>query len=202
MVSVSFVSAITILSSSGTGDIVIPIVSNSANVSNFNISSELRTSSWAGLFGRFESNIILQDASSNSLYFWKVFNFTDSVIYATNGSVSSFESSNIVASSPSVATFPVKGSGSDSFENTFNESGTFSSSSLSIPNTNFTRTLVNDADSSLNTYALYAQNDDVQVYASKSRGSTIGFNGTSIDFQMIVPALESGSSYNIYFELR
>ena len=175
-------------------------LSNGGNTSN-NHSLKYSTRHWAAFYGNVSGNIVLGDGSNDVVYSWIVDNFTDSVIYASTGTISDWSNTNIEAGTSSHQENFLLTNANDNFTNTFNESETFNSSSLNEANTLFSRTMQNAVEGSFKTYSLHAITEDVPLWAVKVREDDSSFiPGQTIDYQMIVPVTGT-ETYKFYLEL-
>lgn len=172
-------------------------------VQEVNVSGYTVTGKWAGFFGQVSGDVRLGDSSGNIFYKWTVNNPTGSVVYAvTNGTVSDWTGTNIVPLYGNDAILPsFLTTGADSFNNTFTQQETFTSSSLNINNVNYTTTWESGSQgSNFKTYALKASSEGLMVWAAKAVSDTTGYDGTtSVDYQVLVGLTNETSSVPVYF---
>ncbi len=168
------------------------------NITYVNVSSNVITGRWAGFYGNVSGNLLLADASANNFYQWTVGSMDGAVVYAANTTISDWTLSALDnAHAPSW----VNGSVTDSFTNTFSATEEFNSSSLTVASTPYVTTYNSTGVAgNLKTYALYATNDDANVWAGKVVDDANAFNGDSVDYQILLPA-QTGTTYNFYLEL-
>jgi hypothetical protein len=171
----------------------------SGNVTMINLSGIAITTIWGGFYGKVGGSVLLSDASAHKFFEWTVSNFTNSVVYAANDTVNSWDLRAINSS----AVPAVVAQGNDNFNHTFTDTGTFQSESIGpIANTPFTRTYQNGAVGSLRTYALVTNDNTVNIWAGVAIQNTSSFKpGENVDYQIICPALTTGTSYRFYMEL-
>jgi len=172
---------------------------DSGNVTMINLSGMAITTIWGGFYGKVGGNVLLSDASAHKFFEWTVSNFTNSVVYAANDTVNSWD---LRAINSSVAPAFVA-QGNDNFNRTFTNTGTFQSESIGpIANTPFTRTYQNGAVGSLRTYALVTNDNTVNIWAGVVIQDTGSFKtGENVDYQIICPAMATGTPYRFYMEL-
>ncbi|MFT4307898.1 MAG: hypothetical protein ACMXYM_00820 [Candidatus Woesearchaeota archaeon] len=78
------------------------------------------------------------------------------------------------------------------------DTDTFTSATLSIADAPFVTTFSNDT-TVWNTFALTA--DGRNVYAAVAVGDGVGFDGSTIDYQLLAPADSGIETYSFYLEL-
>lgn len=169
------------------------------NITMINISGISITAIWGGFYGKIGGNVKLGDSTGHRMFEWTVENFTNSIVYAANDTINDW---NLKATDYTLVPAFVA-SGNDGFNNTFNETDTFHSESIGpIADTPFTRTYQNGAVGSLRTYALITQDNSVNIWAGIAIQNTSSFKpGENVDYQIICPALASGTTYRFYMEL-
>ena len=169
------------------------------NVSATNVSGIAITSRWAGFYGLLGGNILLADASNYKFFLWTVSNYTDSVVYAANDTISDW------SLKPLNNTYVPEMvlNGFDSFDLTFTQTGVFSSNSIGpISDTPYTLTYQEGIVGILKTYALLTSDNAVNVWAGVAVQNATSFKpGQNVDYQIIVPASTTGTQYNFYLEL-
>jgi len=176
----------------GTGTSAENITINAGEVQAANLYGKTITAKWAGFYGNISGGVSLEDASGNVFYNWSLSDVTGSVVYATNDTVSSWTLSN--ASEADMPAY-VQGTSTDSFNNTFTASEQFVSPTQTVDNVLYATTY---GTGTFKTYALKSSGEI--VFAGKSPGSQAGFNGGSVDYQILVPA-QSDTNYYFYLEL-
>ena len=170
------------------------------NVTEVNVSGYSSTTRWGGFYGEISGGIRLADSSSNVFYEWTVSNVTNAVVYAANGTISSWAS--IAAATASDMPSYLQQAASDNFTNTFTASEAFTSPSLNVAGTSYALTWQNGAQGSLKTYAL--KDGSTLIWAGKAIADTTSFKGGSdtVDYQILAPASNSGNTlYYFYLEL-
>jgi hypothetical protein len=175
------------------------------NITRVNLTAYQITGKWAGFWGNVSGDIRLADSSGNIFYKWTISDATGGVVYACNGTVSDWSSTNI---QPIYSTDPLLPSflkeGTDSFNLTFTSQETFTSPSLSIPNTNYTTTYQNNAPGSdFKTYALKTASGDVLIWAGKVKENMGSFKGSTVtaDYQILAGVTSTTGTTTFYFYL-
>lgn len=169
------------------------------NVTGVNISGTQITTKWAGFYGNISGGIILADGSSNTFYEWTVTDLTGAIVYAANTSVSDW-STLANASATDMPSF-LTTAATDNYTETLSTggSGTFDGDALT---TYYTTTWNDTAQGSLETHSLLADGGNTLIWAGVAEDGTTGFNGGSLDYQIIVPADgTTTTTYNFYLEL-
>ena len=170
------------------------------NVTYVDVTGTSITGRWAGFYGNVSGGIKLTDSSANSFFEWTVSNVSGAVVYATSAAVSDWTDANIVAATNAMMPSYVNGTYTDNFTNTFAASEAFTSASITEASTPYAATWQSGAQGTLKTYALHATAEGANIFAGKAQDDVAGFKGTSVDYQIIVPA-QSSVAYNFYLEL-
>lgn len=190
----------TVSSSRGTGTTSQTANLTGGNVTAVNITGQQITGRWGGFYGNISGGIQLADASSNLFYKWTVTNYTGAYVYAANATVTGWASL-AAATSAEQPTYLV-GAAADNWSNTFNSTGSFQSSSIGpISSTPLAYTLNSTGGSAFTTYSLYSTSDNAYIYAGKAVNNGNGFNGETVDYQILAPANSGVVSYQFYLEL-
>jgi hypothetical protein len=169
------------------------------NASELNISGVGITSRWGGFFGFVSGGIQLADAAANKFFEWTVTNFTNSVVYAANASVSDWD---LRAMNQSNLPADVM-AGQDRYNVTFIYTDTFQTNGVGpIANAPYAKTYQGGSLGVLRTYALITNDNAVNVWAGIALQNSTSFRtGERVDYQIIAPARTSGTQYNFYLEL-
>ena len=183
----------------GTGSTVSSTTVEPGNVTQANVTGTAITTRWAGFYGFITGGIQLADASNNKFFEWTVTNFTNAVVYAANGTVSTW---NLRAMNVSTAPYDIT-IGQDNFNRTFTSSEVFQTPGVGpISGTPYALTYQGGVVGSLKTYALVTNDGSVNVWAGVAIQNTTSFKtGERVDYQIIVPAKTTGTQYNFYLEL-
>jgi len=172
------------------------------NVTYVDVNSDVVTSRWAGFFGNVSGSLFLADASANNFYKWSISSMTGAVVYAANGTISDWAAgTSIVPLTNANAPSYVNGVSTDNFTQTYNANEAFTSSTYNIASTPYATTYNSSGVAgNLKTYALYSTTDSATIWAGKVVDDANGFDGTTVDYQILVPA-QTGTSYSFYMEL-
>lgn len=170
------------------------------NETSENITGTAVTSRWTGFYGNLSGNVVLGDATRSVFRAWNVHKFKDGVVYAANDSVGDWSSTNIQPATTTDLPGYLIQPATDNFTNTFTDTKTFSSASLNVKNTYYTRSLNNTRGESFYTYALKSTSDDALVFAGIAEDDANSFKGSTVDYQLIAPAQEN-TTYEFYLEL-
>ncbi len=177
----------------GTGTSSDNMTINAGEVQAANIYGKTITAKWAGFYGNISGGISLEDTSGNVFYNWSISDVTGAVVYAANGTVSGWTLLN--ASEADMPAY-VQGTATDSFNNTFTQSEQFvRPGGQTVDNVLYATTY---GAGTFKTYALKTTGEI--IFAGKSPGSQAGFNGGTVDYQILVPA-QSNTNYYFYLEL-
>lgn len=174
-------------------------------VSQVDVSSDSLTEKWSGFYGAISGNKILGDGSSN-FYEWTSSDPTGAKVITVPTGNSAPSAINAV-SNPN--TF--LGSGfnnadhSDTANKTFNrtEEVTFDGTATATAAID-TYNSTGQSDGNFTTFLAENSDDTGQpVYIAEGTGSETGFNGNTVDYQMLVGVGESASSktFDFYLEL-
>jgi len=175
------------------------------NITRVNLTAYQITGKWAGFWGNVSGDIRLADSSGNIFYKWTISDATGGVVYACNGTVSDWSSSNIqpLYSTDSLLPDFLK-EGTDSFNLTFTSQETFTSPSLTINNVNYTTTYQNNAPGSdFKTYALKTASGNVLIWAGKVKEDQTSFKGDTVtaDYQVLAGVTSTSGTTTFYFYL-
>ena len=187
-------------STTGNGSTSTTVVIEAGNLSYVNVSTIAITDKWAGFFGEVSGNFQLADSGGNVFYQWSVSNVTDVVVYAANETITDWSGGNIEAANYTHIPDFLKTNSADNYTNTFGSIEEFNSTSLAVANTSYTVTYQSGSPGPLRTYALYSPADTALILAGKAIDSVTGFDGTAVDYQIIVPA-NTTTTYYFYMEL-
>ena len=170
-----------------------------------NLSAYQSTDKWVGFFGEVSGDIRLADSSNNIFYKWTIADPTGGVVYVTNATVTDWTAANIqplYANDSLLPDFLI--TGTDSFNNTFTQSGTFNSPSLTISNVNYTTTWQAGAQgTTFKTYALKSVTDKAMIWAGNVVSDQTSYKGgtATADYQILAGVDVQGSAATFYFYL-
>lgn len=189
-------------SETGTSTSTTTVNIDGGNVTYVDVNSDVVTSRWAGFFGNVSGSLFLSDASANNFYQWSISSMTGAVVYAASGTVSDWAAgSSIVPLNNSNAPAYVNGVYTDNFTQTYAANEAFTSSTYNIAATPYATTYNSSGVAgNLKTYALYSITDAETIWAGKVVDDADGFDGTTVDYQILLPA-QTGTTYSFYMEL-
>lgn len=189
-------------STSGTSTASSTVSIDGGNVTYVDVNSNVVTSRWAGFYGNVSGSLFLADASSNNFYQWSISSMTGAVVYAADGTISDWaQGSSIVPLTNANAPTNVNGVYTDNFTQTYNANEAFTSSTYNIASTPYATTYNSSGVAgNLKTYALYSNTDAKTIWAGKVVDDANGFDGSTVDYQILLPA-QTGTTYSFYMEL-
>ena len=173
------------------------------NVTNLSLCGCTQTNAWAGFFGEVSGGITLNDAGADIFYDWAVSSVTGEV-YASRDSAPTWTS--VVAVDPCTTDELFTGTGSDKVSNTFTA---LNNSALTVGTTVIgagtscalaNGTYVNDAEPTSPVFEEILISDGTDpIYVAKINENTVGFDGDTHDYQMIVPDNYTSNILTYYF---
>jgi len=173
------------------------------NVTPVDVSAYQVTGKWAGFYGNVSGDIRLADSSGNIFYKWTISDPTGGVVYACNGTVDNWASSNLAplyASDGYLPSFLI--TGTDSFNNTFTQQENFGSPTITVNNVNYTYTYSNNAPgSNFKTYALRTSDGSVLIWAGMINSQKATFNNKVGDYQILAGVNSESNPTTFYFYL-
>ena len=169
-------------------------------VAEVNLSSIPSTSRWAGFYGTISATVVLADANNNWFRNWTASDVSGAFVYGStsnNPDFTNLSAANQTSDFPSwLTTAGVADNWQDTFNN--NETQTFNSQSI---NANYTYTYNNAGVDTFKTYSLKDTSSNL-VWAALANNNANGYNGATIDYQLLVPVNGATSTtYYFYFEL-
>lgn len=190
------------ISSEGT-----PVQAQAGNVTALKINATRITERWQGYYGNITGTITLDDGSANTMYSWHVAN-PQGEVYASNGSITDwsdvfcFNFSNLKDDDTNKVqrfngtdvenTLGMDPEDADGFDETFNETFT-GSFTITEGNTvdkdsgcSLASLYVNDNKDMLNFNETVLTDNNSIIYTTTIEQSQTGFQGSELDFQMIV----------------
>ncbi len=185
----------------GTGSTSESLTTEGGNLTEINVSGTSITSNWAGFYGNLAGGIELSDSSSNKFFEWTVTDMTGAVVYATNAAVSDWSGATIQPATNTDMPAYINSAGTDNFTNTYDSTEAFVSASLNEANTPYVTTFDSTGNpGNLKSYAL--TDTSALIWAGLAVNNDDAFNGGVVDYQILVPADNSGQQYNFYLELQ
>ena len=197
----------------------LPVTSNGSiaaqggNVTQVNINALTITKAWQGYYGNITGNIRLDDASNQTFYSWG--NATPSgEVYATrNGTIQwdTVNCTNVTQRATEETYLGQSVADGDSVTNTFNltthESFLVGLRNITQDTCYSTYAFANGASQSQNwSQVLLSDNSSNLIYTTVIDADTVGYNGQTVDFQLMVgenehPGNEGVTSYYFFVEL-
>jgi len=181
-------------------------------ITTININATTQNPHWKAYVGNISGRLALQNANNNSVYEWNITS-TEGEIYATRKSSivdwNSIACANLAQIQADEASLNMTSSSEDSIVNTFNKKSHAAFyaglTSVAADSCNSTNMYVNGAASG-DFAEVLLYDGSYMVYAALVENSVTGFDGSSYDFQMIVPdsGLEGSQApeeYYFYVEL-
>jgi hypothetical protein len=173
------------------------------NITQKDVNETQSTTRWAGIYGNISGNILLGDSSSQYFFTWTLSTINNSLIYASNSSITDWSNTNIVIANNSHMPSFISLLALDNYTNTFNQTESFTTPEYTITNAPFTRTWQNGSEGDFKTYSLRSISDSALIWATKANEGAQSFvSGQQTDYQLIVPAQQgTGTTYSLYVEL-
>ncbi|MBN2423269.1 hypothetical protein JXB41_08660 [Candidatus Woesearchaeota archaeon] len=177
------------------------------NVTLITVDMTQITGIWQGYYGSVTGGIVLENAGGQTFYDW---NLVDAVgeIVATRNTVSDWSNINCTNQTQiydEEALLNITNTTSDRINDTFTNIShpSFSIASRTMSNCRATRTYNSTTSQSVFWNVLLSTNETNVVYTVIMDNDVIGFNGTIVDFQLLVPVnKDSGeATYFFYVEL-
>ncbi|MEK6943617.1 MAG: hypothetical protein AABX00_06145 [Nanoarchaeota archaeon] len=205
----------------------VKVQAQAGNVTALNINSTRLTNRWQGYYGNITGAITLDDALNSTLYNWELAS-PQGEIYASNGSESGniawanvfcFNYTNNLSNGQPIIqkfngtdlerTLGAQPSDSDSINKTFNQtfSGNFQVGTSVINNESGcmqTTLFVNDRYQTNDFVEVLLTDNQSIIYTALLEQNQIGFQGSPVDFQMIVGEngdVASATTYYFFVEL-
>ncbi len=180
---------------------------NSGAIRNADLSAEMSTYRWAGLFGNVSGSIVLASGTGGSAD--KMFEWTanGSVVFATEASSVAWSSLAAATQAQVEGNYSHLASGSDSYAATFTENGALTTQTVAAGSITADYAETYD-DGDTPTWKTFALTDGTNiVFAGEvNPAGANSYNGTLSQFQMILP--EDGTktdanptTYNLWVEL-
>jgi len=155
------------------------------NISLINLSTEMSTVRWVGLFGNVSGTINLGDSGNNVLYRWQA---QGRYVFASISNA--IDWANLApATVPNVlAVYPFLANGTDNYTTTFTNTGDIDSEIIGpIANIDYALTLNVSGDDFWETYALEDSDADIIFMGAVNATGAPAYNGLDVNYQMIIP---------------
>ncbi len=168
------------------------------NLTEINLTTLAASGRWAGLFGTVNGGIELNDGGTNAFYSWLVTDFGTAAVYAVNSSTSVSWDDLIAANSTLMPSYLVTVA-TDNFTNTFNESEDFNTTTFNVSTVPYIETLQYTGSGEFKTYSL--TDGTSLIWSGLVTDDAIGFDNSVIDYQIMLPASSTPTTYNLYLDL-
>ncbi len=169
------------------------------NITQIDLDSQTQTQVWQGYYGEVSGNMTLNDASGNTMYDWSLLGLSGEV-YASR--VNNVAWGSVVAQNTCTTDEGLTGTGSDRVNRTFTASSntafSVGATAIGVNTACSTYTYVNNASQSASFEEILLDDGANSIYATFIDADTTGFDGSTHDFQLIVP-VSSGSTTTYYF---
>jgi len=180
-------------------------------ISKMNITATVKNPHWKAFVGWIDGKFTLEDSSGSTIYDWTL-STVGGEVYATRasstinwGTISCADASEITAEDTAL-----NHTGEDNITSTFSSSNTatfvVAGTTISATACSSTNTYVNNATQSSAFEEVILHDETDIVYATILEADATGYDGSTYDFQMLVPenALETwtgATAYYLYVEL-
>lgn len=185
------------------------IEARGGNVTQVNIDALTITKSWQGYYGNITGNVRLDDANNQSFYVWG--NATPAgEVFATRNSTIQWTTVNCTTASQRAAEETYLGqtaADGDSATNTFNSTNhpsvLIGMSNITQDSCYSTNVFANGSAQTTNFYQMMLSDNSSNIlYTTIISSESVGFNGQTVDFQLLVGENEHPGGYgvtNYYF---
>lgn len=171
------------------------------NITPVDLAGETQTRNWQGFYGNVSGNLTLEDASGDQLFAWALAVLSGEIFASQDSSV---DWTTIAGVTDCTTDETITGTSNDRVNNTYtlNNSVSFDVANATITSACQAFTYVNSAPQSTDFEAviLNATNATNTVYATRINASATAFDGTTTDYQLIVPANQTTLTYYFYVE--
>jgi len=184
------------------------ITAQCGNVTFLTIDLSQISSVWQGYYGDVTGGVVLEDSTGNTFYDWSVIDAIGEV-YATRKIITDWSTINCSNQSHiylEEERLTIENTSSEGINDTYKT--TLSHPDFVVNNRLMSGCRCTKTYNSTNSQAKFwnvilNSDENTTVYTSLMDNDEIGFDGTTVDFQLLVPVnLSSGQSiYNIYVEL-
>jgi len=183
------------------------LTAEGGNVTEISVTSDIQTTTWQGFYGTISGELVLDDAAENTFYDWTLLESTGEVL-ATRDVVSDWTTINCTNQTQiyiEEVSLGIANSSADSINRTY-MNDTHPNFIIGTRTMSGCRSTLTDSETESQSVfwnVLLNADSDTVVYASIIDDSTVGWNGTEYDFQLLVPANKTTgqANYNIYLEL-
>ncbi|MBW3018571.1 hypothetical protein KY329_00090 [Candidatus Woesearchaeota archaeon] len=178
------------------------VTAQGGNITPVNITGYSQTDAWQGFYGEITGGITLRDNSGDQLYNWSLISLTGEVYLSQNNAVTWLA---IAGQMICTVDENLTGTGSDRVNNTFTNASlaNWDVGGVNITAACRTYTYVNNASQAVNFEEIILNDGTTQyVYATKIYSNTVGYDGVTHDYQIIVPdnTTTATTTYYVYAE--
>ncbi len=167
------------------------------NITLVNLTGRGRVNAWQGFYGQVSGNFSLEDTTGDVLYAWDITNHTGEV-FASRFSTIDFTT--VAGVTTCTVDEDLTGNGRERTNRTFtNATVNFTIGTVSITEACRTYTYVSNATSTNWEEIIINATGVTSIYVVKINESTPVFDGTSQDYQMIVPDNRTAATTVYYF---
>lgn len=183
------------------------LTAQNGNITWVNADLTQITSVWQGFFGRVSGGIVLQNSEGNTFYDWNVVDAVGEIIATRNliDDWSKVNCSNQTEIYLEEERLSILNETSDGINDTFiyNNHPSFDIAGKFLNNCRATRTHNSTDAQSVFWNVLLNTNETNTIYTVLMENDKIGFNGSIVDFQLLVPVnkLTGFATYFVYVEL-
>lgn len=177
------------------------VVAQGGNITPMNISGSAQTDAWQGFWGEITGQIILGDNDCNKMYNWSLANLSGEVYLSQSNAV---VWATITGEQDCTTDEALTGTGSDRTNRTFVNSSltNWDVGGVVINAACQTYTFVNNASQNVSFEEIILDDTTNIVYATKIYADTVGYDGVTHDYQIIVPdnTTSATTTYYVYVE--
>lgn len=178
------------------------ISAQGGNATTLSASTETQTLAWQGFYGEVFGNITLADNSGDILYRWNATGRNGTILTSRDNNVNF---ANITAVNDCSVDETITGStGSDSVNKTFKPSNntafTIGGATIAAGTACTTHTYVNNATQTTSFEEIIVTSTGSNtIYTTRIEPDTTGFDGSTHDFQIVVPDYTNETTLTYYF---
>ena len=183
-----------------TADTAGSATADGGNITSVTLGTESKTGAWQGFFGEVSGNITLEDTSGDTLYEWPITSLSGEVFATSN---SSLDWSTVSAVTDCTTDETLTGTGNDKVSSTFTLNASLTGwtvSGTAITSACQVFTYVNSAAQATNfEEIILAATGVTSIYATKINSDTVGFEGATHDYQLLVPDDSAAATTTTYY---
>lgn len=167
------------------------IVAQGGNVTPANLAATSKTKSWQGFWGNVSGNLTLEDNTGDLFYDWNLTNKTGEVLASRNQSI---DFTTVAGIQTCTVDETLTGNGNDRTSKTFtNATVNFEIAGVTITAACRTFPYVSSAPSTNYEEIITSATGVTSIYVSKINASATAFDGSTADYQILVPTTKSGT---------